>query len=57
MLITPLTFKEFMIMPVGAKSFKDALRMCAEVFHSLKAVLNEKGYSTAVGDEVDSLLT
>ena len=43
--------QEFMIMPVGAKSFKDALRMCAEVFHSLKAVLNEKGYSTAVGDE------
>ncbi|NLM13058.1 MAG: phosphopyruvate hydratase [Epulopiscium sp.] len=43
--------QEFMIMPVGAKSFKEALRMCAEVYHSLKKVLNEKGLSTAVGDE------
>lgn len=43
--------QEFMIMPVGAKSFKDALRWCAEVFHNLKAVLKAKGYSTAVGDE------
>jgi enolase len=43
--------QEFMIMPVGAKSFKEALRMCAEVFHNLKAVLGAKGYSTAVGDE------
>ena len=43
--------QEFMIMPVGAPSFKEALRMCAEVFHNLKAVLKEKGYSTAVGDE------
>lgn len=43
--------QEFMIMPVGAKSFKKALQMCAEVFHNLKAVLKEKGYATAVGDE------
>ena len=43
--------QEFMIMPVGATSFREALRMCAEVFHNLKAVLNKKGYSTAVGDE------
>jgi len=40
-----------MIMPVGAKTFKEALRMCAEVFHNLKKVLKDKGYSTAVGDE------
>ncbi|NMA96018.1 MAG: phosphopyruvate hydratase, partial [Clostridiales bacterium] len=43
--------QEFMIMPVGASSFSEALRMCAEIFHSLKDVLSEKGYSTAVGDE------
>jgi len=43
--------QEFMIMPVGAKNFKEALRMCAEVFHNLKSVLKAKGYSTAVGDE------
>jgi enolase len=43
--------QEFMIMPVGAGSFRQALRMCAEVFHNLKAVLGGKGYSTAVGDE------
>ena len=43
--------QEFMIMPVGAKTFKDALQMCAEVYHNLKKVLNEKGLSTAVGDE------
>lgn len=43
--------QEFMIMPVGATSFKEALRWCAEVFHNLKAVLKGKGYSTAVGDE------
>ncbi len=43
--------QEFMIMPVGAKSFAEALRMGAEVFHNLKAVLKQKGYSTAVGDE------
>ena len=43
--------QEFMIMPVGATSFKQALQMCAEVYHNLKKVLNEKGLSTAVGDE------
>lgn len=43
--------QEFMIMPVGAKSWSEALRMCAEVFHNLKKVLKDKGYSTAVGDE------
>ena len=44
-------FQEFMIMPVGAESFREAVRMTAEVFHTLKGVLNEKKYSTAVGDE------
>lgn len=44
-------FQEFMVMPVGASSFTEAVRMGAEVFHSLKAVLKEKGLSTAVGDE------
>jgi len=43
--------QEFMIMPVGADSFKEALRMGAEVFHTLKKVLKEKGYNTSVGDE------
>ena len=43
--------QEFMVMPVGAKSFKEALRMGAEVFHSLKAVLKGRGLNTAVGDE------
>ncbi len=43
--------QEFMIMPVGAESFKEALRMCCEVYHSLKKVLKAKGLSTAVGDE------
>ncbi|WP_042476517.1 phosphopyruvate hydratase [Bacillus ndiopicus] len=43
--------QEFMIMPVGAESFTHALRIGAEIFHSLKAVLKEKGYNTAVGDE------
>jgi len=46
-----VNIQEFMIMPVGANSFKNALQMCAEVFHNLKSVLKEKGYSTAVGDE------
>ncbi len=46
-----VNIQEFMIMPVGAESFKDALRMCAEVFHNLKKVLQSKGLSTAVGDE------
>ena len=44
-------FQEFMIMPVGAKSFKEALRMGAEVFHALKKILSSKGLSTSVGDE------
>lgn len=44
-------FQEFMVMPVGADSFREAVRMTAEVFHTLKSVLKEKGYSTAVGDE------
>jgi enolase len=43
--------QEFMAMPVGAKSFAEALRMGVEVFHSLKAVLHKRGYSTSVGDE------
>jgi enolase len=43
--------QEFMIMPVGAPNFKEAIRMNAEVFHALKAVLKGKGYNTAVGDE------
>jgi enolase len=43
--------QEFMIMPVGASSFREALRWASEVFHHLKSVLREKGYSTAVGDE------
>ena len=50
-----VNIQEFMIMPVGAKSFKGALQMCAEVFHNLKSVLKAKGYSTAVGDEEDLL--
>ena len=44
-------FQEFMIMPVGAPSFKEAIRMGAEVFHELKKVLSGKGLNTAVGDE------
>ena len=43
--------QEFMVMPVGASSFGEALRMGVEVFHNLKAVLHKRGYSTAVGDE------
>jgi len=46
-----IDFQEFMIMPVGAPSFKEALRMGTEVFHTLKGVLKKKGYSTNVGDE------
>lgn len=44
-------FQEFMIMPVGAPSFAEALRMGAETFHTLRSVLKKKGYNTAVGDE------
>ena len=43
--------QEFMVMPVGAESFRHALRMGTEIFHSLKTVLKEKGYNTSVGDE------
>jgi enolase len=43
--------QEFMIMPAGAKSFSEALRMGAEIFHTLKGVLKKKGYNTSVGDE------
>ena len=46
-----IDFQEFMIVPIGAKTFRDALRMGAEVFHSLKKVLHDKGLNTAVGDE------
>lgn len=48
---SPIAFQEFMIRPVGAKSFAEALRMGAEVFHSLKGVLQNRGLNTAVGDE------
>jgi enolase len=44
-------FQEFMIMPIGAKTFPQALQMGAEVFHTLKSVLSKKGYATSVGDE------
>lgn len=44
-------FQEFMVMPIGAKSMREAVRMTAEVFHSLKSVLKAKGLNTAVGDE------
>ncbi|MGE5767813.1 MAG: phosphopyruvate hydratase, partial [Bacteroidota bacterium] len=47
----PIDIQEFMIMPVGAASFAEALRMGAEVIHALKGVLKGKGYNTAVGDE------
>lgn len=47
----PICFQEFMIRPVGAPSFKEGIRMGAEVFHALKSVLKERGLSTAVGDE------
>ncbi len=47
----PIAFQEFMIRPVGAYSFREALRMGAEIFHTLKKVLHDRGLSTAVGDE------
>ena len=47
----PIAFQEFMIRPVGAPTFREALRMGAEVFHNLKKVLHARGLSTAVGDE------
>src|SRR5688500_1508070 len=46
-----IDFQEFMVMPVGAESFTEALRTGAEIFHNLKAVLKSRGYSTGVGDE------
>lgn len=48
---SPIAFQEFMIRPVGASSFREGLRMGAEVFHALKKVLHDRGLSTAVGDE------
>lgn len=47
----PIAFQEFMIRPIGANSFREGLRMGAEVFHALKKVLHDRGLSTAVGDE------
>lgn len=47
----PIAFQEFMIRPVGAPCFREALRMGAEIFHNLKKVLHDRGLSTAVGDE------
>ena len=44
-------FQEFMIMPVGADSFREALRWCVEIYHTLKKILHKKGFSTTVGDE------
>lgn len=47
----PIAFQEFMIRPIGAKSFTEALKMGSEVFHNLKSIIKSKGLSTAVGDE------
>ena len=47
----PIAFQEFMIRPVGAATFSDAIRMGTEIFHSLKKILHDKGLSTSVGDE------
>ncbi len=47
----PIDFQEFMIMPVGATSFREGLRMGAEVFHTLKGALKKAGHNTNVGDE------
>lgn len=47
----PIAFQEFMIRPIGAPTFSEAMRMGAEVFHSLKKIIKDKGLSTAVGDE------
>ena len=46
-----LDIQEFMIMPVGAVCFSDSLRMCVEIYHNLKSVLQEKGLTTGIGDE------
>jgi enolase len=47
----PIAFQEFMVRPVGAPTFREAIRMGAEIFHALKAIIKSKGLSTAVGDE------
>ncbi len=47
----PIAFQEFMVMPVGAKNFTEALKMGTEIFHNLKKILHDRGLSTAVGDE------
>ncbi|WP_304353664.1 phosphopyruvate hydratase [Brachyspira innocens] len=47
----PIDFQEYMVMPVGAPTFKEGLRYVSEVFHNLKAILNDRGLSTTVGDE------
>src|SRR5437867_4779076 len=47
----PIDFQEFMIMPKGAPNFSEALRYGVEVFHALKSVLEDRGLSTAIGDE------
>jgi enolase len=47
----PIDIQEFMVAPVGAKSFSEGIQMCAEIFHALKKVLASKGYATTVGDE------
>ena len=47
----PIAFQEFMIRPVGARSFTESLRYGVEIFHTLKSILKKKGLSTAVGDE------
>jgi enolase len=47
----PIAFQEFMIVPYGAKSFAEVMKMATEVFHNLKAILKKRGLSTAVGDE------
>ena len=47
----PIAFQEFMVMPVGAKNFTEALKMGSEIFHNLKKILHDRGLSTAVGDE------
>lgn len=50
-MLTRQLISKFMIMPVGAKNEKEAVRMAAETFHALKKVLKDKGYNTNVGDE------
>ena len=49
--VNALDFQEFMIMPTGAASFSEGLRMCAEIYHCLKKILNERGLSVGIGDE------